>query len=563
MNDAQQRRRSTGGQLVLAYRPLNWLLLDAQAAYEAYQHDDLTRSAPDPPNSSGGYASRYFEADVFSVTAAVQAVRDFGPIHVQLLSRLFTERREDVSGTVYIIGFDGSEPPFSDIARRRDDIPGYMSSADLHYRDRLFLNALIRRERSEFRDRWESYSRFGIAYLLTGEQWWPVEAVDALRVRAAYGTAGGRPQQPNFGAATLAAYVGNDNLFPSRTTEYEVGLDAAFLDRIGVHATYAASTTEQQFMEFYWSPGRAFLVNDGTLSGRTSELAISGHVIQRRGFDWTLNVVAQQSRRWITRIPGSCITDFAYCDPAYDGDIVGFTFTRSRDQLPVEMASHADEFDTNDDGMLVWVGAGNTWRDGAARNLWGTSKMFGSHTISWGMPLRLIPNDGGFIRPAKIGDTDPDVRFGLTSRLSWNMWQLLVGVDGQIGGDIYNAARQYMYIWRRHADVDQAGKPQDAKKPVEYYARLSDNGFLNDFFVENGTHVDVREIALSCRLEGSASLPARLGLSALTFTVSARNVYTISGYRGYDADIGWQRRGFDNFDYPNLRSLSAGVEAVF
>lgn len=92
----------------------------------------------------------------------------------------------------------------------------------------------------------------------------------------------------------------------------------------------------------------------------------------------------------------------------------------------------------------------------------------------------------------------------MSNSISWKNIDVFALVDAQVGGDVYNQTNQRMYQWARSADVDQAGKAQELKKPIEYYVALYAANNPTDYFVEDGSFVKLREVSLRYRLSGRA-----------------------------------------------------------
>ena len=68
-----------------------------------------------------------------------------------------------------------------------------------------------------------------------------------------------------------------------------------------------------------------------------------------------------------------------------------------------------------------------------------------------------------------------------------------------MGGNIYNQNNQRSYQYDRSADVDQAGKPDSLKKTVDYYSLVYNGNAIEDWFVEPGGFVKLRELSVSLR----------------------------------------------------------------
>ncbi|MFQ6115649.1 MAG: hypothetical protein ACE5NG_16435, partial [bacterium] len=105
-----------------------------------------------------------------------------------------------------------------------------------------------------------------------------------------------------------------------------------------------------------------------------------------------------------------------------------------------------------------------------------------------------------------------------------------------------------------------------------YYATLYDINAVNSHFVEDGTYLKLRELRLSYTFDRKA-LSGFFGgvLNKLTIGFVGRNLLTFTGYKGYDPEVGiiYSELGsaalsrFDQFGYPNFRTLSGVVEFEF
>ena len=76
------------------------------------------------------------------------------------------------------------------------------------------------------------------------------------------------------------------------------------------------------------------------------------------------------------------------------GSMWGTVWAKNTSMLPAGAQSSASEFQVNDDGYLVWVGSGNTWKDGITKTLWGTSTNIDGKPIigvvQFNMQMKLV-----------------------------------------------------------------------------------------------------------------------------------------------------------------------------
>src|SRR5690606_33544006 len=111
-------------------------------------------------------------------------------------------------------------------------------------------------------------------------------------------------------------------------------------------------------------------LNGGTVSGSTLELTLQGQLVQGERFSWNSTFVSDYSRGKIEEWPFACQAPAhrLWCEGASIYGLYASALVNSMDQLRRHRggsaAERAEEFQVNDDGWVVWVGPGNTYRDG-------------------------------------------------------------------------------------------------------------------------------------------------------------------------------------------------------
>ena len=85
-------------------------------------------------------------------------------------------------------------------------------------------------------------------------------------------------------------------------------------------------------------------------------------------------------------------------------------------------------------------------------------------------------------------------------------------------------------------------------------------------YIENGSYLKVKNLTIGY------SFPARMinwaYLSKLRVYCSTQNLFTITGYKGLDPEIGYQggnatQNGVDNGTYPSSRYFTIGLNVAF
>jgi TonB-linked SusC/RagA family outer membrane protein len=458
---------------------------------------------------------------------------------------------------------------------------GYSAATGFDYADRLVGDLVVRLDGSSLfgpDDRWNSYYRASAAYRLAQHDWWPIAAITEFKPRFSIGTAGGRPAfADRFETWTAGSgevqkqTLGNTLLRPEKATEREAGVDIIFWNRVSVQLTRAHTKIEDQILPIplpsvvgYSHQWR----NAGTLEGTTYEASIEAMLLSRPGRRWTANLVWDRSRHMITDFPFACYTDNATgtardvyyrCAGHSLGSIMGQRVLRNHSQLSAIHANSHDQFQVNDDGFLVPVGAGNSWTDGLAKDLWGTTVTIDGRVYPWGEVMAAIDDEGNPLI-TQIGNTEPDFNIALGTRFDYGRLTVGALLDGMFGGTIYNYERRLAYR-DYHADYDQAGKPDERKKPVDYYGKLISGTWL-DYFLEDGTYLKLREIAASYRFD-SVPLLERYGIRQAEVSLLARNLYTWTQYLGWDPEVGSLHRRIRDGDYPHPRTFTLGVRLDF
>jgi TonB-linked SusC/RagA family outer membrane protein len=593
--ESTRKRNRTQGSIDGRFTPFSWLTFDGNISYDRSDRRndfflDIGKKTEGFPLGGLGEISQFTgTTDAINGAFGLSLLGSRGPLTLRSTARAIMERETNqtttASGEVLsapgVKSLDNAQQQFTTSLLEEIRANGYFVTLGADYDGRFILDGLVRRDGSSLfgpEEKWNTYYRVSGAWRLAHESWWPLQAFTEFKVRASQGTAGGRPdfsdQFETFnlieGGGVVKQNLGNRFLKPEHSTETEVGIDAIVKDRYSVQLSYIRNKVIDQLIELplaglygYESQWQ----NAGTVTGNTFEATLEADIVRRRDFRWRMGLVADRSRHEITEFEAPCFqrnTVQFICANESLGSMYGFRFIRSAGELPTGAQGNASEFQVNDEGLLVWVGQGNSFRDGEAKQLWGTtSPVIGSATYQWGMPIPL-KDAGGSNAVVKIGDGNPDFRFGFSNTIGWKNWSLFSLFDVQRGGNIYNQTNQRMYQWGRSADVDQNGKTQDLKKPVEYYISLYAANDPTDYFVEDASYVKLRELSLRYQLSGRAlGLLSRVGASGAAFSVIGRNLLTFTDYKGYDPDVGGAIVRFDSFDYPRYRTITGSFEISF
>jgi TonB-linked SusC/RagA family outer membrane protein len=596
------------GSTDLKYAPVGWFNLEGNLSYDRtddnrsqyYPKGYRTRQGSSLPQGNLHKWDTYQDELNGSVVASVQkAFGDFTTRNkVQYLFESDNYNAFDANGNNLAV----KNVPSLDVVNGTKTLSsqqtavrsaGYFFITGLTYKDKYIFDGLVRRDGSSLfgsQARWATYYRVSGALRLSRESWWPFQtALPEFKLRASYGTAGGRPnfyaQYETYsvsGGAVQPQTLGNKDLKPELDKELEVGLDALILNRVSASLTYAKDIAQDQILRVPL-PGYAGFHsqwrNAGTLETKSYEATLESELYRKRDMNWSARLLVDKTSSVITALgvppfqfgPGNSDENalfYARKGEKY-GTMYGHRFATSCKDLP--QGTSCDGFQVNDDGYLVYVGTGNTYKDGISKSLWGTTSTVNGASYNWGIPFYAQDANGNTFLP--IGNTTPKYNASLSTTFNWKGFSLYGLLDSSQGFTVYNQTAQWNMREYRAGVMDQSGKPDALKKPVGYYnPALYDVNAYNSYFAQDGSFVKLRQISLSYTLDKTALDALRMGgLNRVTLNLIGKNLYTWTNYTGYDPEVGQGGGGLgsavlgrvDDYSYPNFRTVTASVEVVF
>lgn len=479
----------------------------------------------------------------------------------------------------------------------------YLATTAVEYNNRYILEGLYRYDGNSLLgedSRWQPNYRASAAWSIAEEPWWPLpNDFQLLKLRYSIGSAGNNPlfddrieRYTEDGGRLTKDRLGNLELQPEEVVEQEFGLDMSFRNRFGLELTYARQKTTNAIREDTIVAYTGFttqVTNLGNIVGQSYEATFEAQWITRPDFQWQTTLVADRARSKITSYPRACRNfgnDLGFeieCQGYVFGEMWGNVLMTHWDQLSIVHQPDGlgegrslDQFVINDEGYLVAVGPGGSWTD----QRWGSTVSIDGVVYNWGIPIvaSLSQPDGQRISRSvhRLGMALPHFQYGLQNNLNWKNWNLFVQLTGQVGGMIYNRTAQRQYNDNAHPAMDQTGKPEYAKKPTSYYNMNQSNwnvslGGANGSdeinlgtFMEEADYLKVSELQLGYTFREGVPYLRAIGMRRGSIAIVGRNLYTITGYSGYDPEVGGQRgTRLDQTTYPRYRTLSMTVGLTF
>lgn len=413
-----------------------------------------------------------------------------------------------------------------DISRTNDE--GFYGQEELLLlKETLYLSAGFRADRSSnnaFSDQFFYYPRASASYRITQLPW----KLDELKLRFAVGRSGNEPlfgqRYTQFLGGNIAgiptietgtgAQVAASDLHPEIQTEIETGFDlSGFAGRAALEVSVYQKTITDLLVTATLAPSTGYgvrILNGGSARTRGLEVALRLAPVLTRDVEWNSTTTLAGDRSLVLSLT-----------------------------VPPFLAP-------------------------------GFGTLFGAFQVQQGKSLTQIigndtlPNGTGTVRP--IGDANPSFRMGFNNTVRVGRFNFSSLIDWNEGGTVINLTR---YLWdaaRNSPDcniVAPAPNPTNESLCVRRQRTFSS---VTHNYIENGTFVKVREIAISYIVPPSllTSMAIRR-VSSAKLTLAGRNLWTFTGYSGLDPEVsnfGNQAisRGFDVSPFPPSRSFWLSIE---
>jgi TonB-linked SusC/RagA family outer membrane protein len=171
-----------------------------------------------------------------------------------------------------------------------------------------------------------------------------------------------------------------------------------------------------------------------------------------------------------------------------------------------------------------------------------------------------------------LGSPNPDFTYGVNLGVNYKGFDLSAIFYGSQGNEVINSLKVNThffgtYVGGKSNDLLNAWTPENPNATipkVESANNFSTSGVLNSFFVEDGSYLRLRSLAIGYTL--SPTLLRKYGISKLRLYCQTTNLFTITKYSGLDPELGGSSSNFgiDYGNYPNnQKTLLFGVNLSF
>lgn len=433
-----------------------------------------------------------------------------------------------------------------------------MARVNYKYGNRYLVTATVRRDGfSGFAANNKSavFPSVALAWVLSEEEWFKVDAVDQLKLRAGYGISGNQTSR-YASLAKVSSEIGyvygdggvgalrqelasmeNADLRWEKTAGLNLGLDFSLLkNRITGSIEYYNTRTNDLLYDVAIPSITGFTSissNVGEIKNNGIEFTITSHNISTRDFEWSTTFNISHNANKVVTLTGQ----------DNDGDGV-------EDDLPAS-------------GLFI----------GESLSAIYDYKVDGIYQLDDEIPTGFHPGnyrvvdvtgEGVYNEDDRtiVGYADPIARMGLMNRFRYKNFTFSFYINSMVGDKNHFIAKNSHYVAiddnakRDNRFTEQADLFWSPRNPDGIYARAEMNPTIQGERYERRDFVRLQDVTLSY------TLPERwtnsIGINNVNVFVNGKNLLTLTGWHGWDPETG------SNYDgRPTMKSVTCGLSVTF
>lgn len=525
--------------------------------------------------------------------------KKFGIHSINAVAGLTIQYDEEIKGKTIVSGFvndvleDNSMGSASTTkgtptsSRWSSQMASWLGRINYNYADRYLLTLTGRADGSSkfgVNNKWGFFPSAALAWRVTEEAFMEeADWLSNLKLRASYGLTGNQGFGSYSSVASLSQYsynlggdkatgfapnkIPNSNLKWETTSNLDLGIDFGFINnRLNFNVDYYYKKTKDLLWNVSIPLSSGFgsiFSNHGTLRNWGIEASVSYDLITSNkpgAFTWNTILMYSMNRNKVLSMP-----DVTPGRP--DGYLSG--------HLRVEGSWLEENYPVGIWKYYIYDGVFENQEMMDATIINTNGETVAKHpkaltTDGLGSPkFKDLNQDGKIDREdwAVIGDPNPDFIFSWTNNFTYKNFDLSIFINGSIGNDIMNLGRgEYAMVSpfaSQRRDMLNYWTPANTQTDIPA-PRLAPHAYLplSSYMIEDGSYVRLKNIVLGYRF------PIRKHIESLRLYVSAQNLFTITGYSGFDPEVnskGQNNRqlGVDYNAYPTSKVFTMGVNIAF
>ena len=509
--------------------------------------------------------------------------------------------------TVHELNVGDAKTATNDNQKGSSSIESYYGRLNYAFDERYLITATLRADGSSSfgpDNRWGWFPSVALAWHFSQESFLKnVSWLSNGKLRLGWGLVGNQ----NAGAyaygvkmASVATAYGtgfypgnyaNNKLKWEQTKAWNVGLDLTFLNnRIEFIFDAYLKNTDNLLMSaalptyisgIISSP----MVNSGAMRNKGFEFTLNTVNISKKDFEWTSGLTFSLNRNEVTKLNTE--------SSGIPGNINGLTYTYTTVGQPVAqfygyevigMFEKENDFYQKDiNGDYLLDAKGNKMIVALPED-----KIVDEGTGIWyGDYIYKDQNDDGVIDEQDrifLGNPEPKFTFGLNNSWRWKGFDLNIFITGSVGNKVFNYLAQQqsnptnrwvtlksVCDYAKYDLIDASGERTLANMQMTNpgastyridQASANQNDRMSNIFIEDGTYVRIKNLAIGYTVP--KKLLQKVKIENLRVYFNVQNLWTITGYNGYDPEVGAYNqsvllRGVDYARYPSQRIYTFGL----
>ena len=446
----------------------------------------------------------------------------------------------------------------------------YMARVNYSYEDRYLLTATIRRDGSSRfgkKHRWGTFPSVSVAWRASQEKWFPKnDYINDLKVRAGYGVTGSQASVGNY--SYLASY--NTSVYPfGISSGNQTALVSSTLANPYIHWEEVAQTNIGFDASLFNS--RVMFSFDAYLK-ETRDMLVKASIPITSGFEDTTTTYTNAGKVRNQGIEMSLHTINLTGELGWETNLTA-TYNKNKiKDLNSDVPYYINQINNSYVTMLAKDYPINVFYGYVTDGIFQNQSEVNTHAVQPGaepgdIRFRDLNNDGVINDSDRtvIGNPNPSWLFSMNNSLSYKGFELSVFLQGIVGNKIYNANNidntGMAAAYNQTTDVLKRwqGEGTSNSMPRAVFGDPNQNTRVSDRFVENGSYLRLKNITLSYTFPKQWLQKAQIENARLS--LSCENVATITGYSGFDPEVGIN--GIDQNRYPISRTFSLGLNFNF
>lgn len=417
-----------------------------------------------------------------------------------------------------------------------DELQSYFVRAALNYKDKYFFTGTFRADGSTkfgADNKYGYFPSFAVAWNITKEDFFHVDAVNSLKLRGGWGKTGNQEfpsgsavERIRFGANGASAGLVNykDSLLKWQSDrQYNIGLDATVLEnKINITIDYYNKKTTDLLFPVVGDPngpgGGAVLWKnlDGFVENNGVEVSVNANIINQKDLGWDFGVNAAFNKNKVDGLVA----------PIYTGQLHGQGVS----------------------GTLV-----QTIQNGLPINAFYTRKFLGMDKATG---LATYQDDGNTFY--YVGNPNPKTILGLSTSVRYMKLSLTINMNGAFGQSIYNnTLNNTINVGNINGGRNIALSV--FKDPVK--ESFANPVTASSRFIEKGNYLKMSNASLNYALGNVGKF-----FKGANIFVTGQNLFVITDFSGFDPEVNVNKSanfvpsvGFEYQPYPSARTISFGL----